>query len=227
MKFAGIQKSSTVDYPGRLSAVLFAPGCDLDCFYCHNRALLSPGAALLAQNEAWAFLEKRRGLLDGVVLSGGEPILQPGVAQTCARLKAMGYAVKLDTNGQHPGRVKALLEEGLLDYIAVDVKALPEQYPRVTRGGSFEAALACLALAKNAGVAHEARTTVYPGLDGAALLTLASLLPPLPLWRLNPYRVPERFHKEDALWVRAYALSARELEGMLSALAARQPSVTV
>ncbi len=227
MNIAGMQKSSTIDYPGRLAAVLFAPGCDLSCFYCHNRPLIAGSAPLLPEEEVWGFLKKRQGLLDGVVLSGGEPTLQRDLEAACRRLKDMGYGVKLDTNGQHPERVKTLLKANLIDYLAVDIKALPGDYPSVAGGGSFDAALACLGAAMDANIPCEGRTTVYPGLGENKLLVFATLLPALPRWRRKAYRMREHYVAQVERWVRTAALSELELAALLGRLRPFQPGVMV
>ena len=128
MIIGGLQRTSTIDFPGRLSCVVFARGCDLDCFYCHNRELLAPGGGAISQEEVLAFLEKRRGLLDGVVVSGGEPTLQPDLPGFLRQVKAMDYQVKLDTNGGRPEVLKKLVENDLLDYVAMDIKNSPGRY---------------------------------------------------------------------------------------------------
>lgn len=102
MIFGGMQRSSTIDFPGALACVLFTRGCDLDCFYCHNRELIAGDGDQLAEAAVFSFLEKRRGLLDGVVVSGGEPTLQPDLEEFLRRVRPLGYRVKLDTNGRRP-----------------------------------------------------------------------------------------------------------------------------
>lgn len=127
MRIAGLQKLTLLDYPGRMAATVFCPACDFRCPFCHNASLVVPGPEgflTLDQDEVRAFLEKRRGILDGVCITGGEPLLQPDIADFCAGLKEMGFAVKLDTNGSFPATLKALVERGLVDYVAMDVKAV-------------------------------------------------------------------------------------------------------
>ena len=137
MIFGGMQRSSTIDFPGALACVLFTRGCDLDCFYCHNRELIAGDGGQLAEAAVFSFLEKRRGLLDGVVVSGGEPTLQPDLEEFLRRVRPLGYRVKLDTNGRRPALVERLWREGLFDYVAVDVKALPADYPAVCGADRF------------------------------------------------------------------------------------------
>ena len=132
MKIGALQKFSTIDYPQRLACVIGTQGCNLQCAWCHN-AFLIPSRCSGAGGD-WpvekvlAFLRQRQGLLDGVVLSGGEPTLQPDLAQFCQQIKRIGYPVKLDTNGTRPGVIRLLLDEGLVDYIALDVKTGNDQY---------------------------------------------------------------------------------------------------
>ena len=163
MRIAGLVKNSFLDYPGLITAVVFVPGCNMDCWYCHNRALWS-NPTLLDMAQVLSFLEKRRGFLDGVVISGGEPTLQSGLPPFIRSVKQMGYLVKLDTNGLRPEVVETLLDE--LDYVAMDIKAPPGQLSRVV---SFalddEPIWRCAELLMGSGVDYEFRTTFMPKLD--------------------------------------------------------------
>jgi len=131
MKIGGLIKSSFVDYPGKIAAVIFGIGCNFDCWYCHNRELLSKKETL-DTDEVLDFLYKRRRQLDAVVFSGGEACLQDGLADVMAEAKSMGYLIKLDTNGAYPAVIKDLLQKELLDYIAMDVKAPLDKYKVAT-----------------------------------------------------------------------------------------------
>lgn len=133
MKIAGLQKLTLLDYPGKTACTVFTPGCDFRCPFCHNADLVvgtaDDGAfPFLPENDFFAFLDKRHGLLDGVCVTGGEPTLQPGLADFLARVRAEGFAVKLDTNGSRPTVLRALLDAGLLDAVAMDVKNAPARY---------------------------------------------------------------------------------------------------
>lgn len=226
MIFGGMQKSSTIDFPGNLCGVLFVKGCNQDCFYCHNRALQSSSGPSLSMEEVEAFLQKRRGLLDGIVVSGGEPTLQPDLAAFLAHLHLLGYRTKLDTNGSNPGLVRALLEAGLLDYVAVDYKASAGEYAWVAGDANGNAnARETLRLLAESGIAHEARTTLYPGLTAEGLLALAADLPPQPVYRLNIFRMPELRRPQDALHFKRTALSVHETEALLPQLREVQPGV--
>ncbi len=131
MKICGLQKLTALDYPGKLACTIFTPGCDLRCGFCHNAALVTAGMLpeLMPEDVFFAFLEKRRGLLDGICLTGGEPLLQPDIEPFLRKVKALGYLVKLDTNGCHPEELEALIAAGLVDYVAMDIKNAPEKYP--------------------------------------------------------------------------------------------------
>ena len=129
MDIHGLQKMTLLDYPGRVACTVFLAGCDLRCPFCHNSGLLEGGLpAELDDKALLAFLRKRKGLLDGVCITGGEPLLHPGLRELLAAVKELGYPVKLDTNGTHPARLRALVEQKLVDYVAMDVKNSPERY---------------------------------------------------------------------------------------------------
>lgn len=130
MKIHGLQKMTLLDFPGRVACTVFLGGCDLRCPFCHNSELLDGTApAVTDDKELLSFLAKRKGLLDGVVLTGGEPLLRPDLKDLILRIRELGYPVKLDTNGTHPDRLHELTEAGLVDYVAMDIKNCPERYP--------------------------------------------------------------------------------------------------
>ena len=131
MHIHGLQKLAMVDYPGKLAATVFTGGCNLRCPFCHNALLVTRLAETpeIPEQEVLDFLASRRGLLDGVVLTGGEPLLQPDAADFLRKVRELGFAVKLDTNGSHPWALVDLVERKLVDYVAMDVKNSPERYP--------------------------------------------------------------------------------------------------
>lgn len=134
MLIGGLHKCSTVDYPGLLSLVIFTCGCNMNCSYCHNRELISSRMdSVYEVKEITEFLHKRKGLIDAVVISGGEPTLQADLIDFVADVKALGFKVKLDTNGTRPEVLEKLIESGMVDFIAMDIKAPPEKYPLVCR----------------------------------------------------------------------------------------------
>jgi pyruvate formate lyase activating enzyme len=129
MRIHGLQKMSLVDYPGKVACTVFLGGCDFRCPYCHNAELLSEDApAVMDDAELLDFLKKRQGLLDGVVITGGEPLLRKDLPDLLRRIKELGYPIKLDTDGNHPKGLKEVVGAGLVDYVAMDVKNSPERY---------------------------------------------------------------------------------------------------
>ena len=131
MRIHGLQKMTLLDFPGRVACTVFLGGCDFRCPYCHNFQLADGSAKpLMEEGELLSFLERRKGLLEGVAITGGEPCLHPELPELMGKMKALGYAVKLDTNGAHPDRLAAILREGLADYVAMDIKNSPEKYAR-------------------------------------------------------------------------------------------------
>ena len=168
MKLGGLQKTTTLDFPGKISAVVFTQGCNFLCPYCHNPDLVFCRQEPLVFAEVLAFLTRRRNVLEGVVISGGEPTLQEGLFRFCATLKGLGYAVKLDTNGSRPEVLCRLLQANLLDYVAMDVKAAPEEYPAelCSKKHIGKDIARSMALLESSQIAHEFRIPcVAPFID--------------------------------------------------------------
>lgn len=213
MNIAGLVKTSTVDFPGQLAAVIFTAGCNLDCFYCHNRSLLTGSAPRIDEQEVIGFLHKRQGLLDGVVISGGEPALQPDLPDFIRQVRQLGYRVKLDSNGTRPAVLRRLLAEQLLDYVAVDYKAPWARYPEICdcTPADVEAVQSTFKLLRTANVAWEARTTVIPQLDEDDLLEMAQALPPAPLYVLQRYVRPALYRAEDRFRLEASGFTPAQL----------------
>ena len=187
----GIVPFSTVDYPGSLAAVVFLQGCPWRCGYCHNPHLQQAGRACEGSFEAFLrWLDTRRGLLDAVVFSGGEPTAHAALGAAMREVRDRGFAIGLHTGGAYPRRLEGLLE--WVDWIGLDVKAPARDYARITGvGGSGAAAFACLRAIVAAGVPHEVRTTVHPALvTPAMLLSLAGELGAegVRRWVLQPFR---------------------------------------
>jgi pyruvate formate lyase activating enzyme len=129
MIISGLQKMTLLDFPGKVACTVFLPGCNFRCPFCHNSGLLGGEAPpYMDENQLLAFLQKRVGLLDGVCITGGEPTLQPALPALLRQIRALGFATKLDTNGSRPEVLKALAAEGLLDYVAMDIKNSPARY---------------------------------------------------------------------------------------------------
>ena len=164
MNIQGFQKTTLLDFPGRVAATVFLGGCNFRCPFCHNGDLvLSPDTEpAFSQDEVFSYLKKRSRILDGVCITGGEPTLQPDLAPFLAQIKALGLAVKLDTNGYRPEVLKALCREGLVDYVAMDIKGAPCQYARICGLPQLDLARieASVDFLKEGTVDYEFRTTV-------------------------------------------------------------------
>ena len=129
MKIKGLQKLTLLDYPGRLAATVFLGGCNMRCPFCHNASLVvRPDNTEITEDELFAFLESRRGKLSGVCVTGGEPTLNRELPSFISKIRALGYSVKLDTNGTHPEMLESLIRDGLVDYVAMDIKNTKEKY---------------------------------------------------------------------------------------------------
>ncbi|MGQ9497228.1 MAG: anaerobic ribonucleoside-triphosphate reductase activating protein [Desulfotomaculales bacterium] len=191
MEIGGLVKLSLVDWPGEVAAVIFTRRCNFRCPWCHNRDLVEPlpSSPVLPESEVLSYLSARRQLLSGVVISGGEPTLQDDLAPFLARLKEMGYAVKLDTNGSRPNVLRSLLKEGLVDRVAVDYKVPLSEYPIRVGWAVPDSVYQSLQLVMNLGCG-EVRTTVVPGIHSPALLRrmVNELKIDLRVYRLQPFR---------------------------------------
>lgn len=187
----GFQGTSLLDFPGRVASLLFWGGCNLTCPFCHNPALvLDPGAFPDLDRDALLHdLAGRGSFIDGVVISGGEPTLDPSLGDWLAALKALGLAVKLDTNGLRPDVLARLLRQGLVDCLAIDLKTAPGRYGELHRGPvDLEALAASVRLALTAAVAVEFRTTCVPGIvDAADIRILGEMVRGAPRWALQQY----------------------------------------
>ena len=171
MNIQGIQKLTLLDFPDRTACTVFTGGCNMRCPFCHNAGLvLRPGEnPAFLEEEIYAFLGKRQGILDGVAITGGEPLLQHGLREFILQVRELGFAIKLDTNGSYPDRLAALLDEGLLDYVAMDVKNSREKYAQTVGIKAFDTAPIeqSIALLRSSGVPFELRTTVVRELHSA------------------------------------------------------------
>ncbi len=164
MRIQGLQRLTLLDYPEHTACTVFTAGCNFRCPFCHNASLVVDISEepQMSEDEFFAFLQKRIGILDGVCVSGGEPLLQPDIEQFIRRIKDMGYAVKLDTNGSFPDKLIHLVERGLVDYVAMDIKNSPETYA-ITAGVemlNIDSIKRSVSYLKEGHVPYEFRTTV-------------------------------------------------------------------
>lgn len=181
MRFGGFIKNSLIDYPEKISSVIFFKGCNFRCPYCHNKELVfgpshissvsEPNTNMVEESNVFSFLEKRKRLIDGVVLSGGEPTLTKSLYRICQIIKDMGFMIKLDTNGSFPNILENLLYHGLVDYIAMDFKTSPDRYPKyISRMVDIDAIKASIQLIQDSKIDYEFRTTcVKPIVDESVI----------------------------------------------------------
>ena len=229
MKIHGLQKMTLLDYPGKVACTVFLGGCDFRCPFCHNFELVDGSAPPIMEDvEFFSFLEKRHGLLDGVAVTGGEPCLRPELPAFLGRIREMGYAVKLDTNGTSPERLRSLVLGGLVQYVAMDIKNSPGKYA-LTAGvpdAGLERINRSIAFLRQGHVDYEFRTTVVDELhDAADFEAIAKWIEGAPRYFLQPFTdrdsVPtEGFHAPSPERMRAYlrivqtALPGAEIRGM-------------
>ena len=229
---AGLQKMTLLDYPGKVACTVFFQGCNFRCPFCHNSGLLGKEAETeISVEELLTFLKKRVGLLDGVCITGGEPTLDPGLPDLLRQIKDLGYAVKLDTNGNRPEVMKDLADKGLIDYVAMDIKNCPERY-------GATAGIPGMSLAKieesirwllEGHIDYEFRTTVVAELhDEAAFAAIGQWLQ-----KLNPNGQAEKFFlqpfvdRDSVLQAGLHAPAAEDLEKMAKILGKSAKSVKI
>lgn len=220
MQIGGFQKLTLLDFPGQVACIVFTMGCNFRCPFCQNAGLVLPDVACeeITPETVLAYLQKRRNVLDGVVISGGEPLLQPDCESLLRDIRAQGYKIKLDTNGSFPLRLQAVLEAELVDYVAMDIKQAPSRYESacgIPGERVVQLVTQSLQILRSSGVPYELRTTVVKGIhtkeDLAALA--AWIAGPMPYY-LQSYEVSEQILKPDGL----SCFTEDELEGLLQAV---------
>jgi pyruvate formate lyase activating enzyme len=163
MKLHGLQKMTLLDFPGHVACTVFLGGCDFRCPFCHNFELIDGTAEpIMDESELFSFLESRKGLIDGVAITGGEPCLHKDLPEFIRKIREIGYPVKLDTNGYHPEMLKSIIDEGLVEYVAMDIKNSEEKY-EITCGIDLidmDKIKESISVLINSGVEYEFRTTV-------------------------------------------------------------------
>lgn len=171
MVINGLARLTLLDYPGKTAATVFLGGCNMRCPFCHNAPLVTgvDNSEIISEDELRAFLTKRSGLLDGIAITGGEPTLRPELDEFIRMIRSYGYSVKLDTNGTRPEVLRRLIDEGLVDYVAMDIKNSPDKYPETVGVPGFDITPVAesVRLLEESGVDHEFRTTVVAGLHTA------------------------------------------------------------
>lgn len=216
MVIGGIQWTTLLDYPERIAATVFTAGCNFRCPFCHNPELvlpeLVPGAGRDLDENFFDELGTRRGFLDALVISGGEPTLQPDLLDILERVKQMGFLTKLDTNGTAPDLIGEALQRDLLDYIAMDIKAPVEKYEAMT-GVPVDLVMIqrSASIIMESAVPYEFRTTVAPGLGQSDLLEIGGWIDGACAYWLQEFQAPACRRLVDDGWKTKSALSADEL----------------
>ncbi len=170
MKFYGFQKMTMLDFPNRVACIVFTGGCNFRCPFCHNALLVTQADNVVYdESEILDYLKKRKGLLDGICISGGEPLLQIGLEDFLVKVREIGLQIKIDTNGSFPARLKSIVEKGLVDYVAMDIKNCKEKYPQTagTKSVDIQKIEDSVNFLLQGKVDYEFRTTVVSGLHEA------------------------------------------------------------
>lgn len=220
MKLSAIQRFTMLDYPDRVACIAFTPGCNMRCGFCHNPEFVLPDkirelqADFIAEETFFNFLDKRKGLLEGVVVSGGEPTIWRDLPDFFRKIKERGFLAKLDTNGNHPAMLRKLLEEKLVDYVAMDVKTSLVEYPKLV-GGTVKAEHIeeSIALLKAAGIPYEFRTTLIKEVHTEEVLQdMAELLSGAERYYLQAFRPG---HTLNPLFATYHPFSPGEMEALV------------
>ncbi len=224
MKIMGLQKLTLLDFPGHTACTVFTGGCNMRCPFCHNASLVEGRGEPVDMTELMSFLQKRKGLLDGVAITGGEPLLQPDIADFINEVKAMGYAVKLDTNGSLPQRLKPLLDARLVDYVAMDIKNSPAEYRKAAGTAvDFDRIRESMELLRSSGVEYEFRTTVVKGIHTKeSLEAITAVLKERDRWFLQQY-----VDSGDILGNGTDAFTPEEMRSLHAALSALFPNTAL
>jgi len=212
MRISGIQKTSLIDYPGKVAAIIFTQGCVFRCGYCHNPELIPPaGESSISEDEVLQFLQKRNGVLDGLVITGGEPTIQKDLPEFIDRVRTLGYLIKLDTNGSNPSMLKKLIEDKALDYIAMDIKAPGGKYSKVTQVKvGLEKIKKSIELIMTSGIDYEFRSTILPKLHTAAdVLAMAKMIKGAKKYYLQTFISRDHLWHED--FVGAKPFTSRDM----------------
>lgn len=163
MNISGLTKLTLLDYPKKIACIIFTQGCNYNCAFCQNSGLIKcEKESLIDNNEIFKFLHKRKNLIEGVVISGGEPTIQPGLYEFIKKIKEMGFLIKLDTNGSNPNLLKKLIDDSLIDYIAMDIKTVFDEYDPIVnlKKVNIDNVKKSVDIIKKSDVDHEFRTTV-------------------------------------------------------------------
>ncbi|MBW1650468.1 MAG: anaerobic ribonucleoside-triphosphate reductase activating protein [Deltaproteobacteria bacterium] len=198
MPIGGLQKTSLIDYPGKISLVIFIAGCNLKCPYCHNQILIKGDFTPYKENTIINLLKERINFTQGVVISGGEPTLYNKLEELCLKIKNLGYPIKLDTNGTNPDKIEKLLKKKLIDYLAMDIKTAPNLYaPIFQEKAEPKKIIESIKLIKTAQIPYEFRTTCSKKIiNGDIIEKIAQLIAGANLYALQLFNAKEPLNPE-------------------------------
>ena len=227
MIIAGFQKNSTIDFPGKFSCVVFTANCNYNCYYCHNKHLLGAQAKYYKE-EIYEFLKKRKGLIEGVVITGGEPSLYDDLYSFIIDAKSFGYSVKLDTNGSNPDMIKKLIEDDLPEFIAIDYKVPFEKYCLIGACKDTEQneglIRRTIKTVMDSGMDYEIRTTMIPEITERDIIEMAKSFPVFDSYVLQKYR-PVHGDPHEGQSISLY--KREDLERMAELIRVYQPNVSI
>jgi len=197
MEISGLVKTSLIDYPGKIAAVIFTQGCNFHCGYCHNPDLIEIKKGTLTVKEVLNYLRTRTGKLDGVVITGGEPTVQKGLESLIQKIKKMGFLVKLDTNGSDSEKLRSMIEKKQIDYVAMDIKGTPDKYGMICAYMNKIVIQESINILKSNAIKYEFRTTVLPLYHELAdFEEIGQLIKGAPLYTIQGFRPQITFNKE-------------------------------
>ncbi|MDD2208506.1 MAG: anaerobic ribonucleoside-triphosphate reductase activating protein [Bacilli bacterium] len=225
MNISGLEKLSVTDYPGYVSCIVFTQGCNFNCLFCHNSSLIPFKKGSITEEEVLAYIEKRKNILDGVVITGGEPLLQSNIKEFIKKIKKIGLKVKLDTNGSNYTLLKELIDNDLIDYIAMDIKSDMTNYEQLTgfKKNNFDSIKDTIKLIENSNIDYEFRTTIikeYHNLDN--IINICKLINPKSKYYLQNY-----IDSENVLTKGLSGFTKEELQNMENKLREKYSNVKV
>ncbi len=228
MKIAHLLPTTLIEYPGKVAALIYTAGCNFRCPFCHNSELVLPDKVkalhCIPEDDVLYFLRERQGFLDALAITGGEPTLQPDLAEFLARVKGIGYLIKLDTNGSNPGVLARLFDEKLVDYVAMDVKGPEERYSELAGVNvDTDAIKETIRLIIDRAPDYEFRTTVAPTITPNEVEETARLIEGAKRYFLQAFVVPEGKEIVDPSWSDLSALSKEELRAVWERIKDRFP----
>jgi pyruvate formate lyase activating enzyme len=230
MRIGGIQKCSAIDFPGKIACVLFTQGCNFRCPFCHNEELIKPirFVSNISKEEIFKFLETRRRLLDAVVISGGEPTLHPDLEIWFRRIKDLGFATKLDTNGTHPGVTQSLIQKHLIDFIAMDIKHRLQEAPYEHIIGIQKILLTVkesIQILMKSSIDYEFRTTLIREVHTREdVFAIAESLQGAKQWTLQEFRSQKTLNPQ---WQDFHPWPSHEMESLKTALSQKFPKLPI